>query len=121
MRISDWSTDVCSSDLSSSSESSSSYDSSSSYSDTSSSTSSDSSSSESTTTESTKLAAPNYIGIQGFYLDPDKDRGFGLSAAKPVGGVGVLFRHQGEKRFGYDLHGSAVTIENSKKLPNAIG
>src|SRR3546814_553685 len=101
---------------SSSSESSSSYDSSSSYSDNSSSPSSDSSSSESTTTESTKLAAPNSIGIQGFYLDPDKDRGFGLADAKHGGGVDVLFGQQGENRFGYELHGSAETIETGKQL-----
>src|SRR3546814_3389528 len=56
------------------------------------------------------------MGIQGFYLDPHKDSGFGLADAKHGGGVDVLFGHQGENRFGYELHGSAETIETGKQL-----
>lgn len=108
------STDSSYADSSSSSDSSSYSDSSSSSS--SSDMSADSSSSESTTTESTTLAAPNYIGIQGFYLDPDKDRGFGQADAKKGAGFDVLFGHQAENRFGYELHGSVETIETGKQL-----
>ncbi|NGY05306.1 OmpA family protein [Solimonas terrae] len=79
-------------------------------------TATDTSGSESTTTESTTLAAPSYIGIQGFYLRPDKDRGFGLADTKNGGGFDVLFGHQGENRFGYELHGSVETIETGKQL-----
>lgn len=103
---------AASADSSSSSDSSSYSDSSSSSSDM----SADTSSSESTTTESTSLVSNNYIGIQGFYLDPDKDRGFGLADTKHGGGVDVLFGHQGENHFGYELHGSAETIETGKQL-----
>lgn len=117
----DDSTAAATDDSSASSDTESSYsdssDSSASYSDSSSeSVSDDSSSSESTTTESTRLAAPSYIGIQGFYLDPDKDRGFGLADAKHGGGVDVLYGWQSENRWGYELHGSAETIETGKQL-----
>lgn len=122
---SDTSSDTYGSDTSASDGStadSSGTDSSASYADSSSdssmsdSSSSDSASSESTTTESTSLAAPSYIGIQGFYLDPDKDRGFGLADAKHGGGVDVLYGWQSENRWGYELHGSAETIETGKQL-----
>jgi len=72
-------------------------------------------SSEPTTTENTALTASSYIGIQGLYLDPDKDRGFGIADAKRGGGVDLLYGWQSKNRWGYELHGSYETIETGDK------
>lgn len=80
------------------------------------STSTDTAASEPTTTENTELAAPSYIGIQGIYLDPDKDRGFGLADTNHGGGIDLLYGWQSKKNWGYELHGSYETIETGKQL-----
>ncbi|NKF21439.1 OmpA family protein [Solimonas marina] len=79
-------------------------------------TPSDESSTSSDTTLSTELVSPSYIGIQGFYLDPDKDRGFGNADTKHGGGMDVLYGWQSEKRWGYELHGWYEGIETGKQL-----
>lgn len=76
--------------------------------------SSESSSSAMTTT--TELSASSYLGILGLYVDPDKDRGFGLADVDRGGGIDLLYGWQSEHRWGYELHGWYETFETGKQL-----
>lgn len=68
------------------------------------------------TTESTEITSSSYIGIQGFWLDPDKDRGLATANVDHGGGLDLLYGWQAKNRLGYELHGWAETIETGKKL-----
>lgn len=78
--------------------------------------SSDSSSSAPITTESTELAAPSYLGLMGLYTLPDSGRELGTADIKRGVGMGLLYGWQGEKRWGYELHGELTTIETGSQL-----